>query len=77
MLCYIKKYIEQKRFEEDEIARKNKQDIIDKMEAYYIAIQKGEIDFHPRYLAVQDFWNAKKAGRLDNLNRIKNRKYND
>ncbi len=77
MLSYIKKYIEQKRLQEDEIAKRNKKAIIDKMEAYYIAVQKGEIDFHPRYLAVQDYWNAKKAGRLDNLNRIKSRIYND
>ena len=46
MLSYIKKYIEQKRLQEDEIAKRNKKA-------------------------------AKKAGRLDNLNRIKSRIYND
>lgn len=70
MLNYIKIFIDRKRQLEEETARRNKKEIIDKMESYYIAIQNGYIDFHPRYLAVQDFWNAKKSGRLDKLNRL-------
>ncbi len=70
MLDYIKKYIDQKREMDYEIAKQNKKEIIDKMESYYIAVQKGDVDFHPRYLAVQDFWNAKRSGRLDKLNRL-------
>ena len=76
MLDYIKKYIDQKREFEHETARKNKKEIIDKMEAYYVAVQNGYIDFHPRYLAVQDFWRAKRTGRLDRLNRLVTRNSN-
>lgn len=77
MLSYFRDHFEKKRTEEYEIAQRNKREIIAKMEAYYTAVQNGEIDFHPRYLAVQDFWNAKRSGRLDRLNRIKSRKTND
>lgn len=74
MLSYIKRFIDEKKEQEALIAHKNKMEIIEKMENYYIAVQNGEIDFHPRYLAVQDFWNAKKSGRLDKLNRLIRRK---
>lgn len=75
MLGYIKKFIDEKREIEAKIAFRNKMEIIDKMEEYYIAVQNGDVDFYPRYLAIQDFWNAKRSGRLDRLNRIKGRKY--
>jgi hypothetical protein len=75
MLGYLKKYLDHKRVVENEVANKNKKEIIDKMEAYYVALQRGEVDFYPRYLAVQDFWNAKRSGRLDRLNRLKKTKY--
>ena len=75
MFGYIRKFIDEKRETEARIAFRNKMEIIDRMEAYYIAVQNGDVDFNPRYLAIQDFWNAKKSGRLDRLNRIKGRKY--
>lgn len=77
MLDYIRNLREKKRKEEKELAEQNKRKILDKMEDYYTAIQQGAIYIKPRYLAIQDYWNAKKSGRLDKLNQVKKKPKND
>ena len=51
------------------IAKQNKRFILKKLEQYYLAIDyQSKIKAKER--AIFAFWQAKKQGRLDNLNRI-------
>ena len=52
-----------------EIARKNRKIIIDKLEEYYSVVCRNK-QISPRACAILAFWEAKKQGRLDSLNRI-------
>ena len=52
-----------------EIARKNRKIIIDKLEEYYSVVYRNK-QISTRACAILAFWEAKKQGRLDNLNRI-------
>ncbi len=51
------------------IARENKKYILKKLEEYYEAVNC-DISLCPREQAIFTFWEAKKQGRLDNLNRL-------
>ena len=65
MICYEKLQLNKNKF----IAQKNKEYIIKKLEEYYMAINYAE-QIKAKEFAVLMFWQAKKQGRLDSLNRI-------
>ena len=51
------------------IAKENKKYILKKLEQYYEAVYSN-MDISPKERAIFAFWQAKKQGRLDNLNRL-------
>ena len=51
------------------IAQENKKIILRRLEEYYMAINYSE-QIKAKEFAILMFWQAKKQGRLDNLNRI-------
>lgn len=53
------------------IARENKKYILKKLEQYYEVIYQTDIkEISAKERAIFAFWQAKKQGRLDNLNRL-------
>ena len=51
------------------IARENKKYILKKLEEYYEVVNQ-DLGFSAYEKAIFAFWEAKKQGRLDNLNRL-------
>ena len=65
MNAYKEKQLESNKL----IAKKNKKMILKRLEEYYKAIYSTDENKAKEY-AILLFWQAKKQGRLDNLNRI-------